>query len=54
MGKKLDKKAHARALRLHYERLETDAEYREAWKRLIASLFTDLASARSSTDDVDR
>jgi hypothetical protein len=43
---KLDKKAHARALKLHHEHLEKDPEYRKAWDNLIIQMFSELADAK--------
>lgn len=43
---KLDKKAHARALKLHHQHLENDPEYRKAWDNLIIQMFSELADAR--------
>jgi hypothetical protein len=42
---KLDKKAHAAALKLHQKKLGTDPEYRKAWDNLIIQMFSELADA---------
>lgn len=45
VGKKLDKKAHKKALELHAKMLAEDPEYKKAWEDMLAAMFTSLADS---------
>lgn len=50
---KLDKAAHARALKLHQKALRDDPAYRKAWDQMVIAMFSELADAKLP-DDVNQ
>lgn len=47
---KLDKKALARALKLHQKALRDDPVYRKAWDHMVIAMFGELADAKLPDD----
>lgn len=51
---KLDKAAHAKAMKRHQKMMLEDPEYRKAWDNMVIQLFSDLADAKLPDDHEQR